>query len=235
MSSKRDFGHLQNDVLLAIPALNEEDNISQLLFDINAEFPFLKILVVDDGSVDKTSIIAQSFNCNLVKHPTNMGKGASIKSALKFAFKKNYKWLITIDGDNQHPPKKIHQFLELIEQNGVDLIIASRRDRRGKMPFHRQLSNGLTSIIISLLGGTKRIQDSQCGFRAYKVGFFRCLNAQQLGFHYESEMLIKALRAGLDIKEFDIDTIYSNQKSSIKLVKDTCSFVKLIFKSIINF
>ena len=61
MSSKRDFGHLQNDVLLAIPALNEEDNISQLLFDINAEFPFLKILVVDDGSVDKTSIIAQSF------------------------------------------------------------------------------------------------------------------------------------------------------------------------------
>ena len=228
MSSTQDFNDIRKNVLVAIPALNEEAHLPKLLFEINKYFPYLMTLVIDDGSKDKTAKIAQSFNCELIKHPFNQGKGASIRSALKFAYENKFTWLITIDGDNQHPPNKIHHFLEYIKKENVDLIIANRGDRHGKMPLHRQLSNGLTSIIISLIGGGYRINDSQCGYRAYKVQRFHSLETTQFGFHFESEILLKALRLKLKISEFEIDTIYTNQKSSIHLVKDTISFIKLV-------
>jgi glycosyltransferase involved in cell wall biosynthesis len=228
-----DLGYLSENVLIAIPVLDEEKNIAKLLFEINTNFPYLQILVVDDGSKDRTVKSAQTFNCEILKHPINKGKGASIKAALSFAHINRFTWLITIDGDNQHPPENIKHFLELIKNESIDLIIANRRDRRGKMPIHRQLSNAVTSILISILGGGIRIKDSQCGYRAYRVEDFHVFATTQLGFHFESETLLKALKSNLNIAEIEIATIYANQKSSIRLLKETITFIKLLLHYII--
>lgn len=221
---------MQSRVLVAIPAFNEEKFIEPLLREISAIVPLDHIIVVNDGSTDRTRDIATSLNVKVIDHVRNSGKGEAINSAFFFARQAHFDWILFLDADGQHPPRYIAEFLKMIELNKVDVVLANRRDRRRYMPLHRQLSNGITSILVSLCAG-QRILDSQCGFRAIRLAKLHKLEFQSTGFQVESELLIKLGKSGARFEHVPIRTVYGDETSSINVVRDTLKFAKLILKS----
>lgn len=216
---------------MAIPAYNEEKFIGPLLDEISAHIKVDHILVVNDGSQDRTGAIAQAKGVTLVEHRCNRGKGETIKTAFSFARQREFDWIIFLDGDGQHPPQHLPDFFDGITADKADVILGNRQARARNMPFHRQLSNGITSILVSLCAGGRRILDSQCGFRAVRLRKMTGITFASAGFQVESEMLIKLGKSGAAFAHVPIQTVYGEQKSSIRLVADTLKFLQLLTKS----
>jgi len=109
----------------------------------------------------------------------------------------------------------------------IDLVVG-KRDFSKPMPFHRRISNKITSFIISILI-RKKIKDSQCGYRKYKISSFNINSCIEKGFHFESEILLKSINRKSIIKHVNIETIYNmGNNSSIKNFSDTLKFISLI-------
>jgi len=217
-------------ILIAIPAFNEERFLGRLLDQLSATVSIDHILIVNDGSTDRTRELASSFGVHLVDHQKNSGKGEAIKTAFSFARAKKFDWILFLDGDGQHPPEYVPAFVEQIQNKDADVFLGNRQERTAKMPFHRQLSNGITSILISLCAGA-RILDSQCGYRAIRVEKAAGFCYESTGFQIESEMLLKLGKSGARFAHIPITTVYGQESSSIHLVADTLKFIKLLIKS----
>ncbi|MDZ7316935.1 MAG: glycosyltransferase family 2 protein [candidate division KSB1 bacterium] len=214
--------------LIALPAYNEANHIVACLKDISVHHPLAHVLVVDDGSVDATAERAADCRARVVRHPHNFGKAAAILTALNIARQEGYEWILFMDSDGQHPAQALPNFFRAM-RSGLDAVLANRIDRR-TMPLHRQLSNGITSILVSLTGG-RRIHDSQCGMRAFRVDSLVGLPLREKGFQLESELLIRLGRKSAVFNEIPIATIYTGQKSSIRPGADTLRFILLILKT----
>jgi glycosyltransferase involved in cell wall biosynthesis len=219
------------NMLLVVPVYNEQLFIGQVLSQLLNYFRAEHILVIDDGSTDQTADIVKQYNVQLITHPTNKGKGVALKSAFKYALTNEYDWIITIDADMQHNPAHLPQFIDEIEKNKSDLIIGNRINRYEKMPLHRQLSNGFSSVLVSLCAGNQRILDSQSGFRAIYVPKIPLAHLNESGFQLESEILLRMGKAGCRISHVPITTEYGKESSSIHVFYDTVRFLKLIVKS----
>ena len=215
--------------LILIPCYNTHTYIYKLLTQLRLHTN-CDILVYDDGSSPAMNIDLKQFDgVILVRNETNMGKGYNIKKALEFSRLKKYEYLITIDGDLQHDPAEINKFISY----GIDYdFVLGSRKFQNPMPFHRRISNIVTSFIISTLA-TKKIEDSQCGYRKYKVSAVYIENLKENGFLLESEILLRNIKKNTIIKNVKINTIYSGSKSSINNISDTFNFIKLIFRYII--
>lgn len=182
-------------------------------------------MIIDDGS---ESPIVIDNSVTVLKNHINSGKGYSLLKAFKFAINQGFSHAVTIDADSQHDPGVIPGFLEKDEQI---TIILGRRNFHDGMPLLRRISNVLTSFIISKLTGVK-IEDSQCGYRRYKLNDLDFNLFNEAGFQFESEILIKSLKNGSSIDHIPIPTIYDNNLSAINNFKDTIKFIRLILRDI---
>ena len=180
--------------LVLIPAYNSAEFLPKLLPDVKSHVP--DILVVDDGSTDATAEIAESLGVNLLRHPANRGKGAALKTGFAFALENGYDLVITIDSDGQHQPQYIPAFLQAYEETGSDIIIGSRIRDKASMPCPRRFSNWTTSHLLSLLIRVK-IEDLQCGFRLYSRRLLETVRLESDHFELETEIVIKAVQAGM--------------------------------------
>jgi len=221
----------KNDVMIVLPVFNEASFIKELVFDISNYINKNDILIVNDGSTDSTGTLIRQLSVNYIEHKHNKGKGAALLTGIEYANNAGYKWVITLDGDGQHQPRYILDFLRIIRQNNVDLILGNRQNRATGMPVHRVLSNSITSIIISLCAGHIRIHDSQCGFRAIRLACVKSSIFSEMGFQFESEMILRLGKSHCRIKEIPIATKYGQEASSIHLIGDTLKFIKLVLKS----
>jgi len=217
-----------SDILILIPNFNGENNLLKIYNDIkNQKINNVDLLFVDDGSNDNSLNILKENKINYINHEFNLGKGEALKSGIHYAFKNNYKWIITIDSDLQHSPKKIKDFIRLKSKKK---IILGWRKNKDKMPFERILSNIITSKMISIRSNTI-IKDSQCGFRMFPVEVKSDFICNEKGFQYESEFLIKAVKNGYQIDHVIIPTIYNNEKSSMRNIPDTIKFISMYLRS----
>lgn len=217
-----------------IPAYQPSpDHLKELIRRLKAVCPpQTNLLIVDDGSPEPVQIAEVGLPLTIIRHPQNRGKGAALKSGFHFFLRqKPVDLIFTIDADLQHPPEKIPEFLQAYHAGKFRVIVGYRRRNPKIMPFHRILSNSLTSLIISLLIG-QNIRDSQCGFRLIDARLLEHLRLNENRFHLESELLVRAGWMGARIGFVSIPTIYTNQKSSIKNVADTLNFISLITKLI---
>lgn len=220
---------MEREVLIVIPAYNEEKKIDLLLKKISNLFPLRNVLVVDDGSTDDTPSIAKNARVNLISHHTNMGKGMALKTGFEFAIKNGYHAVITMDSDLQHDPSEIPKFLKTYKESG-DLIIGTRHPSIKEMPFIRFMVNHTTSLVASLLSGT-RVRDSQSGYRLLKTDLLRNIDIETYRFQTETEIIVKAARLGYEVKEIPVQTLYLNEtKSHINPVIDTIRFIILSIK-----
>jgi glycosyltransferase involved in cell wall biosynthesis len=187
------------------------------------------VLVIDDGSPDNTAVAAEAAGATVIRHATNRGKGAAIKSGLKHAAAMGFHFFLFLDGDGQHDPADIPAFFDAMNKSNADLVVGNRMTNLAAMPVVRRLTNKFMSWQIGAICKV-RLPDSQCGFRLVRRELLPVLNAQSDRFEFETESLILAARHGFRIKGVPIRTIYENQQSKIRPVRDTIRYVRLIRK-----
>jgi glycosyltransferase involved in cell wall biosynthesis len=214
-------------ILIVIPAFNESENLGKLLKKISSFIPLKDVLVVDDGSRDKTANLAKNAGTEVVSFSNNQGKGSALRAGFNFAIKRGYNAVITMDADGQHNPAELPKFLEQFKKSGADLIIGTREQNVSEMPLLRYLTNKTTSLVTSILTGV-RVNDSQSGYRLIKRNLLEKVNLKTSRFQMETEIIVKAAMAGFKIGEIPIETIYfENFKSHINPFIDTYRFIRL--------
>lgn len=190
------------------------------------------ILVVDDGSTDGTGEIAQSCGATVIRHDSNRGKGAALKTGFAYAIEHGYEAVITLDADGQHDPKFIPDFLSVQVTTGAAMVIGSRMRDKADMPWQRRCSNFLTSRILSLLLHTK-IEDSQSGYRLIRTEMLEHLPLLSNRYQLETEIIIKAIKGGYKVAFVPVKVIYGlDFPTSISGWTDTFRWLKLVIKEI---
>jgi len=217
---------------VVIPAYNEEKNIEGILVRTDKalqtlNFPY-EIIVVDDGSSDKTRFLAERHKVTVISNGNNHGKGYALKRGLKDV---RGELVITMDADGSHRPEDIKYLIEPL-LNGADVVMGSRftgkqgRDSTKKLHI---FGNKLFNFLIRIL--TKQyITDSQTGFRAFKKKVLEEIEITCDGYAVETELTVKTLKNGFIVRE---EPITSEKR------KDGCSHINplrdgiRIFKTII--
>ena len=189
--------------------------LTQVLRHVNVCIP------VDDGSTDKTASVIEELRLpglDIVKHQTNLGKGKALITGFRHAIEKypELDSIITLDGDGQHDPNLIPNFIQQHEQENADLVYGNRMTELREMPLHRRWLNALSNNLIS--GICKmRIHDSQCGFRLYSIKLLSLVLEELKSERYEleTEILIRACKKQLKISWVPIPTIYSAETTAL--------------------
>jgi glycosyltransferase involved in cell wall biosynthesis len=218
---------MKDKVLIIIPAFNEEKRLGKLLKNISSIISLKDVLVVDDGSQDKTAIIAKRAGSRVLSQKTNQGKGLALRTGFDFALKSRYDAVITMDADGQHDPCEIPKFLAYYEKYKTALIIGTRKHDLSEMPFPRFMANTTSSLVASILAGV-RVHDSQSGYRFIRKNLIEKINLKDRRFQMETEIIVKAAMEGFSIGEMPIKTIYFEKfKSHINPFVDTVRFIIL--------
>lgn len=212
---------------IVIPAYNAGDQLQNVLLKVQKYISKNHICVIDDGSNDSTSAIARAFGSDVFRHLKNRGKGSALQTGFRWAVQENLDYVITLDGDGQHDPDHIPEFISVMEKSGCDIVLGLRQFRIGIMPLDRICSNFLSSFIVSCVAG-KRILDSQCGYRLISHSVFRNIHLETSHYETESELLIKAVWKGLRIAYCPISLQYGNSTSHMQRFQDTVRFCRLI-------
>jgi glycosyltransferase involved in cell wall biosynthesis len=215
-----------------VPAYNAAARIEPVLASIARYIPAHNIIVVDDGSLDDTAAIARRSGAAVLRHETNMGKGAAIKTAIeRLASLAGIDAVVMLDADGQHDPAEIPRFAEEFMKGCADLIVGNRMANRAGMPAIRAFTNRLTSAVVSIRAG-RRIPDSQNGYRLVRASLLRRLDLVSSRYEIDSEIIIKACHAGAVVASVPVSTIYGGEKSAIRPVQDTIRFIALVMRSL---
>jgi glycosyltransferase involved in cell wall biosynthesis len=152
--------------LAIVPAYNEAGMVGRVVRDIERNAPGFDVLVVDDGSTDRTAAEAEAEGAVVIRHPYNLGIGGAMQSGYRYAFKRGYDLAIQVDGDGQHDPGEISALLRTLETDGVDMASGSRflDDSGYRAPVGRRLGIRIFSVILSAVCG-QRVTDPTSGFR----------------------------------------------------------------------
>ena len=221
----------QRTVIL-IPALNAERTLSTLLDALLVNTVREDILVINDGSTDSTEAIARSRQVACISEDRNRGKGSALSSGFRALREdKTIDSVITMDADLQHDTRDIQSFVKCRAETRSNLILGRRRIVGTHMPLARRLSNILTSLLVSARTGV-RIRDSQCGFRLIGREVLEKVEIESQGFEAETELLLKACKAGFMVASVPVRTVYNGEPSHMTHWNTTRRFIQTLMKEL---
>jgi hypothetical protein len=208
-------GGASSTVIVGIPCYNEEVAIGSLV--LRASQYADQVVVVDDGSTDKTAEVARFAGALVIVHDVNVGKGAAIRDLFEYATQAGFDIIVIIDGDGQHNPDEIPKLVGPLLRNEADVVNGSRylSGEAGSTPRYRRFGQVILDKVVHFgLNGDVTITDTQSGFRAFsaKTAPFFKFNSDELTI--DSEMLMDAANAKLRIKEVDVGVRYDVGHSS---------------------
>jgi glycosyltransferase involved in cell wall biosynthesis len=215
-------------VLAIIPAYNEEGRVGTVVRRV-AEYD-VDPLVVDDGSSDGTTAEAEADGARVLRFSENRGKGVALRRAFDIALREDYDGVIMIDGDGQHDPACIPDFIAAL-RSGAGLVIGSRMHDIKGMPPQRVFTNTVSSYFLTLLTG-KKIRDSQSGYRALSCELIEKLRLTSTRYEVETEILLQAARLPYPFTHVEIPTIYADEKSKYRALRDIFMLFRLIIRDI---
>lgn len=219
----------KSEVCVIIPAFNEENNIKTVLSKILARG--LDVLVIDDGSKDRTPGILKSMGISVITHDKNRGKGISLREGFGYSVQKGYSAVITMDADGQHNPEEVDAFINAYRRNPGSIVLGNRMAKPDCMPALRILTNRFMSGLISVLTGTD-IPDSQCGYRLIPVPVLKKIDFVSKNYDIETELLIRAGIMKISMVNVPVSSIYNrDQQSYINPFVDTLRFVRIVFRA----
>ena len=193
--------------IAAIPCYNEGLAIGSVV--LKASRYVDEVLVVDDGSIDDTAEVAEAAGATVVAHGMNNGYGAAIRSCFDYAKQQNADIMVILDGDGQHDPSKIPDFVHALTTNGADIVIGSRfleKKKNGNgIPRYRIAGMKVLNMSTRAAGSIKTT-DSQSGYRAYSrkaIEMMRITNPDMF-ICAGSEILMQVKDHDLDVVEIPI-------------------------------
>ena len=223
-------------IVAAIPCLDTESFIGDVVSKARKYVDH--VIVINDGSHDGTARAAEAIGAIVINHASNRGYGEAVKSCFEAAKVNGADILVTLDGDGQHNPDEIPKVVDLIINDGADIVIGSRfLGKQTNMPRYRRLGIKLITFLFNL-GSKVKVQDAQSGFRAYSKQALNTISATEAGMSVSVETLIKARAYGLEIREVATSCQYHPSSSSMNPVIHglivALSVVKLRLKRLVD-
>jgi glycosyltransferase involved in cell wall biosynthesis len=206
-------------VVALIPALNEAGTIREVVDGVR---PHVRsAVVVDDGSADETSALAEAAGAVVLRHERTRGKGQAVRTGLHHILTQlSADYVLTLDGDMQHRPDEAPRFIAAAVETGADLVVGVRHFERSSMPSSRYHANVIGSRALSSFVGVP-LEDTQCGYRLFHVGLLKRMRLRATGYDIETEMLIRAGRLGGRIAQVPVSAVYGAGRSKLRPVRDT--------------
>jgi len=213
-----------------VPAYNEETTISRV---ISMSRKYLdEVIVIDDGSYDRTMLMSIKSRASVYQHSENLGKGAALKSGFRKALIRGADIIVTLDADLQHNPHEIPLLLKPIETGKYDIVVGQRSEIKNTSLI-RRISNYVSTKLIEFFFDLK-LEDSQCGFRAFRRSVLEALSFDNQRYAAESEMLIDAYKKGFKITQVAV-TFRPSRKKKGKYWKpftDLLQFLSIIIRKL---
>jgi glycosyltransferase involved in cell wall biosynthesis len=221
---------------VVIPAYNEEKTIGNVIEETiqimdSLGLPY-EIIVVDDGSTDRTREVASRYKATVLSNGRNRGKGYALRKGFQHT---QGDIVVTIDADGSHKPKEIPDLINPLF-NGADIVAGSRflGDGRNHTCKLHMLGNHLINTAIMVLT-RKLITDSQTGLRAFKREFLQKIHLESYGYEIETEITVKSLKNGFKLKEVPISCEKRKYNiSRLKILSDGFKILKTILKTSIK-
>lgn len=202
-------------IVAGMPAYNEGKYVGSLI--LQAKQYVDKVIVVDDGSVDHTSEVADLAGATVIRHSENKGYGSAIRSILAEAKTQNADILVIFDADSQHDPDEIPSLVKAISE-GFDVVIGSREIRRNKIAPYRRLGQRVLSRL-TYIASREKLSDTESGFRAYSRKAIATLDLKEEGMSISSEIVSEASAKGLKVTEVPISVTYTRDSSTLNPIR----------------
>jgi glycosyltransferase involved in cell wall biosynthesis len=189
-----------------VPALNEEVTVGRVIDEIRAFDPGFDIVVVDDGSVDRTAGVAADRGAYVLRLPFNLGIGGAVQTGYRFAFERGYDLAVQVDGDGQHDPQQLPAILEPVLAGEADLCVGSRF--AGNSPyrssFARRLGIRIFARVVSAVVRQK-VTDTTSGFRAVNRKGIALFAADYPHDYPEVEATVMCVKHKLRLREVPVE------------------------------
>lgn len=216
-----------NDVWIVVPAYNEAATIGGVVASLRAS-GYDCVCVVNDGSVDDTSRLANEAGAYVLDHAVNFGQGAALQTGITFALARGAEYICTFDADGQHDARSVRDLLAAIEASGSDVALGSRFLRTASaVPIHRRALLR-AALLFTRIHARIPVTDTHNGLRVFTRRAAQLIGIEQPGMAHASEILQKVGALRLDVVEVPVKiayTPYSKKKGqsgfdSIKIVLD---------------
>jgi glycosyltransferase involved in cell wall biosynthesis len=192
--------------LVILPALNEEGALRQVLRELHLYCPSLHVLVVDDGSIDDTAVVARSEGAAVARLLFNLGVGGALQTGFRYAVAHGYGQAVQFDADGQHDATQVPVLLTALDE-GADLVIGSRFAEAGcdyGVGRIRGGAMGILRVAVRLLSG-RSFSDTSSGFRAFSAPMLECYSTTYPVEYMESpEALLLACQRGFRVVEVPV-------------------------------
>ncbi len=202
-------------IIVGMPAYNEERYVGSVV--LQARQLADEVVVVDDGSSDRTVQVARLAGATVVQHEKNRGYGAAVQTVLAEAKKRNPDVLVLLDADGQHNPEEISALVNAISA-GSDVAIGARKIRNEDIPAYRKFGQSIIAYFTRILSRST-LSDTESGFRAFSRKAIKTLEPKEPGMAISAETISEATAKGLKITEVPISAIYTKDGSTLNPVK----------------
>lgn len=195
---------MKNSLSVIVPIFNEEETIHTVLQQVFNRPEVYEVIIIDDGSTDSSREIIKSLKYKKIKfitHKKNQGKGAAIRTGIKFA---KGKYLIIQDGDLEYYPSDYPKLLKLLEKNQADFVMGTRWGGNNKRGYIlAQAGNWYLTTLTNLLFGS-RLSDSYTCYKVGPLSLWKKLNLKSNRFEIEAEIVTQIIKAKYNVKEVPI-------------------------------
>jgi len=218
-------------IYIIIPAFNEAASIGKVIKDLLSS-GYENIIVIDDGSVDKTAAIVKKFDILLVRHPVNMGPGAAIKTGIDFALLNGAEIIVTFDAGGQHLAKDIYELIKPIIFNNAEITLGNRfLNKTSKVPVFKRIILKAGALLMFLMYGILS-SDSHNGLKAMSRSAASRIEIRSKGWEYCSEIIEEIMLKKIKYQEVPVTVKYTDYsiKKGQKIYNSFYIFSKMFVK-----
>ena len=214
------------DIAALIPALECEATIQAVVAATRRHVP--RVLVVDDGSSDRTADAAKAAGADVLRLPANRGKGAALRAGLRALREHGVTHVVTLDGDGQHLGDDIPALLRASAAEPGAIVLGARQHPPGSLAPIREFGNRFANRWVEIACGAV-FEDTQSGFRVYPIAATLALGCRADRFAFETEVLIRAVRAGLAIRSVPVRVYNPPSDERISHFRGVADTTRIVF------
>jgi glycosyltransferase involved in cell wall biosynthesis len=188
-----------------VPAYNEEGNIGRVVDELRAFDAGLDVVVVSDGSVDRTADVASAHGAHVVQLPFNLGIGGAVQTGFRYAWENGYELAVRCDGDGQHDPSELPKVLAPVLSGEADIVVGSRFSgtETYRSTVSRRLGIRLLALVVSVIA-RQRVTDTTSGFQALNRKALALFAADYPHDYPEVEGMVMSIRHRLRLREVPV-------------------------------